>query len=122
LDTPIINVNNLMQNVGPSSPRHELYLSGMLGVPGSVQVSFISSFNSRQPCQPIFTRSDFYGTGVEQFLLPCFGANQFNFGLGESDLDQTDGGRKGTNPAQVFPLPRCRRTSKPAPSTRSICA
>ena len=79
-------------------------------VPGGVQVSFISSFNSRQPFQPIITGTDFYGTGIDEFLLPGSGTNQFNFGLGKSDLvnlvnqyNQTYGGKKGPNPAQVFP-------------------
>jgi hypothetical protein len=75
-----------------------------------VQLSFISSFNSRQPFQPIVTGTDFYGTGVDQFLLPGGGTNQFNFGLGKGDLtklvdqyNQAYAGRKGPNPAQVFP-------------------
>jgi hypothetical protein len=47
---------------------------------------------------------------VDEFLLPGSGTNQFNFGLGKSDLvnlvnqyNQTYGGKKGPNPAQVFP-------------------
>ena len=58
----------------------------MVEVPGGVQVSFISSFNSRQPFQPIITGTDFYGTGIDQFLLPGSGTNQFNFSLGKGDL------------------------------------
>jgi hypothetical protein len=110
LDTPITNLNNRTQNVGPSSPRHVLNISGMVVVPDGVQISFISSFNSRQPFQPIITGTDFYGTGIDEFLLPGSGTNQFNFGLGKSDLvnlvnqyNQTYGGKKGPNPAQVFP-------------------
>ena len=82
----------------------------MVEVPGGVQVSFISSFNSRQPFQPIITGTDFYGTGIDQFLLPGSGTNQFNFSLGKGDLvalvnqyNQTYGGKKAPNPAQVFP-------------------
>ena len=110
LYTPITNLKNWTQNVGPSSPRHVLNISGMVEVPGGVQVSFISSFNSRQPFQPIITGTDFYGTGVDQFLLPGSGTNQFNFSLGKSDMvnlvnqyNQTYGGKKAPNPAQVFP-------------------
>src|SRR4030095_16971731 len=98
------------QNVGPSSPRHVLNISGMAEVPGGVQVSFISSFNSRQPFQPIITGTDFYGTGVVQFLLSRSGTNQCNFSLNKGDLvslvnqyNQTYGGKKAPNPAQVFP-------------------
>jgi hypothetical protein len=75
-----------------------------------VQVSLISSFQSKQPFQPIITGADFYGTGIDQFLLPGSGTNQFNFGLGKSDLinlvnqyNQTYGGKKGPNPAQTLP-------------------
>jgi hypothetical protein len=110
LDTPITNLNNWMQNVGPSSPRHVLNISGMVELPGALQVSFISSFNSRQPFQPIITGADFYGTGIDEFLLPGSGTNQFNFSLGKGDLvslvnqyNQTYGGRKGPNPNQIFP-------------------
>ena len=110
LDTPITNLNNWTQNVGPSSPRHVLNISGMVEAPGGIQVSFISSFNSRQPFQPIITGTDFYGTGIDEFLLPGSGTNQFNFGLGKGDLvslvnqyNQTYGGKKGPNPAQIFP-------------------
>jgi hypothetical protein len=110
LDTPITNLNNWLQNVGPSSPRHILNISGVFELPAGFQVSFISSFNSRQPFQPVITGADFYGTGVDQFLLPGSGTNQFNFGLGRGDVvklvdqyNQTYAGRKGPNPAQVLP-------------------
>jgi hypothetical protein len=110
LDTPITNLNNWTQNVGPSSPRHVLNISGMVELPGKVQISFISSFNSRQPFQPIITGADFYGTGIDEFLLPGSGTNRFNFGLGKGDLvslvnlyNQTYAGKKGVNPNQVFP-------------------
>jgi hypothetical protein len=110
LDTPIENLNNWMQDVGPTSPRHILTISGMVELPKGFQVTFISSFNSKQPFQPIITGADFYGTGIDQFLLPGGGTNQFNFGLGKSDLirlvnhyNQTYGGKKGPNPTQTFP-------------------
>ena len=114
--TPITNLNNWLQNTGPSSPRHVLNVSGLVEAPGGVQVSFISSFNSKPPFQPVITGTDFYGTGVDQFLLPGSGTNQFNFGLGKSDLaslvnqyNSAYAGKKGPNPSQVFPtvtLPR----------------
>jgi hypothetical protein len=99
-----------MQDVGPSSPRHILNVNAIVDVPGGVQVSFISSFQSKLPFQPIITGADFYGTGIDQFLLPGSGTNQFNFGLGKSDLiqlvnqyNQTYAGKKGPNPTQIFP-------------------
>ena len=111
LYTPITNLKNWTQNVGPSSPRHVLNISAIVEAPGGVQVSVISSFNSKQPFQPIITGTDFYGTGVDEFLLPGSGTNQFNFGLGKSDLvtlvnqyNQQYGGKKAPNPAQTFPV------------------
>jgi hypothetical protein len=110
LYTPVTNLNNWLQNVGPSSPRHILNISAIVEVPGGIRVSVISSFASRQPFQPIITGADFYGTGVDQFLLPGSGTNRFNFGLGKGDLmqlvdqyNQTYAGKKGPNPAQTFP-------------------
>ena len=110
LDTPIENLNNWLQDVGPNSPRHILNISGLVEVPGGMQVTFISSFNSKPPFQPIITGVDFWGTGIDQFLLPGSGTNQFNFGLGKSDLirlvnqyNQNYAGKKGPNPAQTFP-------------------
>lgn len=110
LDTPITNLNNWTQNVGPSSPRHVLTISGMVELPGAFQVSFISTFNTRQPFQPIITGTDFYGTGIDEFLLPGSGTNQFNFGLGKGDLvnlvnqyNTTYAGKKAPNPNQIFP-------------------
>jgi hypothetical protein len=88
LYTPVSNLNNWLQNVGPSSPRHVLNISGVVRLPAAFQVSLISSFTSRQPFQPIITGADFYGTGIDQFLLPGSGTNRFNFGLGKSDLVQ----------------------------------
>jgi hypothetical protein len=73
---------------------------------------------------------DFYGTGIDQFLLPGSGTNQFNFGLGRQDpvrlvnlYNQTYAGKPAPNPAQVFPSSRCPSTSTWAGiSTRRMCA
>jgi hypothetical protein len=111
LNTPISNLNNWLQNVGPSSPRHILNVSAIVNLPWRLQVGFISSFSSRVPFQPIITGTDFYGTGIDQFLLPGSGTNQFNFGLGRQDLvrlvnlyNQTYAGKPAPNPAQIFPF------------------
>jgi hypothetical protein len=110
LYTPITNLNNWFQNVGPQLPRHNLNLSGIIELPARFQVSFISSLNSRAPFQPVITGVDFYGTGIDEFLLPGSGTNQFNFGLGPSDLvqlvaryNQMYAGKRGPNPSQIFP-------------------
>ena len=77
-----------MQNVGPSIPRQTLTISAIADLPKGFQLSFISTYAGRQPFQPIITGVDFFGTGVEEFLLPGSGTNQFNFGLGKSDLSR----------------------------------
>ena len=73
-------------------------------------MSVRSSFSSRAPVQPIVTGTAFYGTGIDQILLPGSGTNQFNFGLGRSDMvqlvnryNQTWAGKPGPNPVQIFP-------------------
>jgi hypothetical protein len=110
LYTPITNLTDWFQNVGPILPRHVLNISGIVDLPRGLTVSFISSFSSRPPFQPVISGVDFHGTGVDMFLLPGSGTNRFNFGLGRSDLvrlvdsyNTTYAGRPGPNPAQVFP-------------------
>ncbi len=110
LHTPVFNLNNWFQNTGPALSRHVLNVSGALDLPGRVGVSFISSFSSRAPFQPIVSGVDFYGTGIDRFTLPGSGTNQFNFGLGRSDLvrllttyNQAYAGKPGPNRTQIFP-------------------
>ncbi len=110
LYTPIYNLNNWFQNVGPALPRHVLNVSGIANLPLGLEIAFISSFNSAAPFQPVISSVDFYGTGINGFLLPGSGTNQFNFRLGRSDLvrlvdayNQAYAGKGGPNPAQVFP-------------------
>ena len=110
LNTPVFNLNNWFQHIGPLLPRHVLSVSGMVDLPAGIQLSFISSFSSRAPFQPIISGVDFYGTGIDQFPLPGSGTNQFNFGLGRAALaqlvnryNQTYAGKRGPNPSQVFP-------------------
>jgi hypothetical protein len=111
LYTPITNLNNWFQNVGPQLPRHVFNVSGMIDLPAGFQVSFISAFSSRAPFQPVITGVDLYGTGIDAFLLPGSGTNQFNFGLGRSDLaqlveryNQNYAGKPGPDPTQRFPV------------------
>jgi hypothetical protein len=114
LETPVFNLNNWFQNVGPNLPRHVLNVSGIIALPAGIQLSFISSFNSRMPFQPLISGVDFYGSGMpppQEFPLPGSGTNQFNFGLGQVDLirlvnqyNQTYAGKPAPNPAQTFPF------------------
>ncbi len=110
LFTPIANLNDWLQNVGPAIPRHVLTVAGTVDLPARLQLSFISSYNSRLPFQPVITGTDFFGSGVSEFLLPGSGTNRFNFGLGRTDLvrlvtdyNQRYGGRPGPVAPQVFP-------------------
>ena len=111
LYTPIYNLNNWFQNVGPQLPRHDLNISAIANLPHGFEIALISSFASRAPFQPIVSSVDFYGTGVDGFLLPGSGTNQFNISLGQSDLvhlvnayNTGYAGKRGPNPTQVFPM------------------
>jgi hypothetical protein len=111
LFTPITNLDNWLQNVGPALPRHVLTVAATAELPARLRLSVISSFTGRMPFQPIVTGTDFYGTGVSQFLLPGSGTNRFNFGFGKSDLqrlvrdyNQDLGGRPGPVASQTFPV------------------
>jgi hypothetical protein len=73
-------------------------------------VSFISSFQSRNPFQPFIPGIDLTASGVNGFALPGSGYNQFNVRRGKSDLvnlvgqyNQTYAGKAGPVPGQVFP-------------------
>jgi hypothetical protein len=109
-NTPITNLDNWLQNTGPSSPRHVLSASGVVEIHGGIQISFISTFHSKPPFQPVITGADFYGTGIDTFLLPGSGTNRFNFGFGKSTLESLVNqynsifaGKQGPNPSQIFP-------------------
>lgn len=106
----IYNLNNYDASYGNISPRHILNVSGTVNLPWGLQASFISSFQSRAPFQPFIPGIDLTGSGINGFALPGSGYNQFNFGLGKSDLvtlvnqyNQTYAGKNGPIPGQVFP-------------------
>jgi hypothetical protein len=106
----IYNLNNWSASYGPVSPRQILNISGTVDLPWKFQLSFISSFSSRDPFQPFIPGVDLTGSGINGFPLPGSGYNQFNFGLGQSDLvnfvnqyNQTYAGKPGPIPGQVFP-------------------
>jgi hypothetical protein len=106
----IYNLNNYSASYGDVSPRHILNISGTVSLRWGFQVSFISSFQSRTPFQPFIPGVDLTGSGINGFALPGSGYNQFNFGLGKSDLvklvdqyNQSYAGKPGPIPGQVFP-------------------
>lgn len=106
----VYNLNNYNASYGNVSPRHILNVSGSVSLPFGMQVSFISSFQSRLPFQPFIPGVHLTGSGINGFALPGSGYNDFNFGLGKSGLvnlvnqyNSTYAGTKGPIPGQVFP-------------------
>jgi len=107
----IYNDNNWFQYWGPQGPHSILNVSGVVELPWKFQVSFISSYTSRSPFQPVIPGVDLTGSGIDGFPLPGMGDSLFNRGLSNADLvrlvnqyNQTYAGKKGPNPSQTFPL------------------
>jgi hypothetical protein len=106
----IYNLNNYDASYGNVSPRHILNVSGSITLRYGFNVSFISSFQSRQPFQPFIPGVDLTGSGINGFALPGSGYYDFNFGKGKSDLvtlvnqyNSSYAGKSGPIPGQVFP-------------------
>ena len=106
----IYNNDNWFQYFGPQGPRSILNVSGIVDLPWKFQVSFISSYTSRGPFQPVIPGADLTGSGIDGFPLPGMGDALFNRGLSGSDLvklvnqyNQTYAGKKGPHTGQVFP-------------------
>jgi hypothetical protein len=110
----IYNDYNWFQYWGPQASHSILNASGVIELPWKFQFSFISSYTSRGPFQPVIPNVDFYGSGAgggnPGFPLPGMGSSLFNFGLGAGDLvnlvnqyNQTYAGKAGPNPSQIFP-------------------
>jgi hypothetical protein len=106
----IYNDYNWFQYWGPQGPRSILNVSGTVELPWKFQLSFISSYTSRLPFQPVIPGVDLTGSGIDGFPLPGMGGSLFNRGLSQSDLatlvsqyNQTYAGKKSPNPNQTFP-------------------
>jgi len=107
----IYNLQNYFQYYGPQGPRSILNVSGIVDLPWKFQVSFISSYTSRSPFQPIVPGVDLTGSGISGFPLPGITDNLGNRGLSRGDLvqlvnkyNQTYAGKPGPNPSQTFPF------------------
>lgn len=107
----IYNNDNWFQYFGPQGPHSILNVSGVVDLPWKFQASFISSYSSRTPFQPIVPGVDLTGSGIDGFPLPGMNDSLFNRGLGQADLvrlvnqyNQTYAGKKGPNPTQTFPM------------------
>jgi hypothetical protein len=106
----IYNNDNWFQYFGPQNPHSILNVSGVVDLLWKFRASFISSYSSRSPFQPIIPGVDLTGSGIDGFPLPGMGASLFNRGLGKADLvklvnqyNATYAGKKGPNPNQTFP-------------------
>ncbi|MGA2599776.1 MAG: TonB-dependent receptor [Bryobacteraceae bacterium] len=104
------NLDNWNQYYGPQLGRSVLNVSGIVHLPWKFEFSFISSYSSRGPFQPIIPGVDLSGSGVSGFPLPGMGSSLFNIGLNKGDLvrlvnqyNQTYAGKTAPNPSQVFP-------------------
>jgi hypothetical protein len=83
----VVNLNNYAQGYGPSLPRNNLNVSGMVNLPWGFMLSVNSSFISRTPIAPIIPGVDLSGTGaVSAGPLPGVGYRCFNAGCGKNDL------------------------------------
>lgn len=82
------NTNKLdwFDSWGPSGSRHILNISGEVDLPGRFQVSMISQISTSDPVNPTVAGVDFNGDGTNGDRLPGTTYNQFNRGLGKSDL------------------------------------
>ena len=106
----IYNLYNYFQFYGPQLSHSVLNVSGVVDLPWKFQVSFISTYSSRGPFQPVVPNVDFFGSGIDGAPLPGMGGSLFNRGLGKSDLvtlvnqyNQTYAGKPGPNKSQTFP-------------------
>ena len=98
----IYNNDNWFQYWGPQASHSILNVSGTIDLPWKFQFSFISSYTSRGPFQPVIPGTDLTGSGISGFPLPGMGGSLFNFGLGAGDLanlinqyNQTYAGKAG---------------------------
>src|SRR5581483_6743926 len=106
----IYNLADYNEYYGPQLPRSVLNVSGIVDLPWKFQVSFISTYQSRSPFQPVIPGVDLTGSGVNGFPLPGMGDSLLNTGLSKRDLvrlvnqyNMTYAGKTGPNPSQKFP-------------------
>jgi len=84
----VVNKDDWFESFGPlgSDRRHLLNLSGVVTLPWSFQVSFVSTASSGPSFNANISAVDFNGDGTNGDRLPGSKVNQFNRGLGKSDL------------------------------------
>ncbi|MBK5290798.1 MAG: TonB-dependent receptor [Acidobacteriia bacterium] len=83
----IRNLDNWFSSWGPTGSNHNLNISGLVDLPGKVQVSFISSIGTKGPVMPTIPTIDLDGDGTSGEPLPGASFKEpFNRGLGKDDL------------------------------------
>jgi len=80
------SLDNWFAGWGPQGGRHMLNVSGIVDLPGKLQLSFITSHGSRGPLMPTISGIDLDGDGSNFEPLPGAKYNGFNRGLGKTDL------------------------------------
>jgi hypothetical protein len=84
------NLNDYFATYGPDLPRHNLTVSGLLDLPGRVQLSVISTFLSREPVAPVINGFNNSGTSSATTgytpLLGILGQGYSGF-LSKSELE-----------------------------------
>ena len=113
------NLNDYFATYGPDLSRHNLTVSGLIDLPGQVQVSLLSTFLSRPPVAPTINGFDNTGTNVSSSgytpLLEVLGQGYSGY-LSKSDLQDlvnqynstiagtlTPAGRAGITAGQRYP-------------------
>jgi hypothetical protein len=107
------NNDRPLDNYGPRDRdvRHILTLSGLTQLPKRFQLGFFVTYNSRPPFSAVLGGVDLNGDGTYADLLPGTRVNQFNRGLGKSDLrrladefNQTYAGKQDTQGGDIPPI------------------
>jgi len=84
----IWNLDNWFATWGPQGGRNNLNISGIVDLPGKINLSFISAIGTRGPVMPSIPTIDLDGDGTSGEPLPGAKFNGFNRGLGKSDLER----------------------------------
>jgi hypothetical protein len=84
----ISNLDNYFESYGPAGARHLLNLSGLIDLPGNVQLGIISAMASRGPVMPSISSVDLDGDGTTTTQIPGVSYNCFNRGCDQAELAQ----------------------------------
>jgi hypothetical protein len=83
----IVNLNNYFQGYGPTLPRQNLNVSGVVRIPWGIDLSVNSSVITSTPATPVISGIDLSGTGaVASGPLPGISEGCLNLGCGKSQL------------------------------------